>query len=96
MEDRKKKFTDKALCSFLLVTIICSALIETVIIVQGAMGLAVFLMWVPALAAVIYDVYDHQLFSWNYQRIWETRNQYAAVFHLLYRYPYSTCCHFCP
>lgn len=55
MEDRKKKFADKALGSFLLVTIICSALIETVIIAQGAMGLAVFLMWVPALAAVIGD-----------------------------------------
>lgn len=53
MEDRKKKFTDKALRLFLLFTIVCSALIDTIIIIQGAMGLAVFLMWVPALAAVI-------------------------------------------
>lgn len=53
MKDRKRKFADKGPRSFLAITIVCSALMETEIIVQRAMGLAVFLMWIPALSAII-------------------------------------------
>lgn len=53
MERQKKIFTDRSLAAFLIITIFFSAILEAVMIMQGAMGLAVFLMWVPALAAVI-------------------------------------------
>lgn len=53
MGEGKKIFTNRSLMVFLVLTIVISAVFETVIILQGAMGLAALLMWVPALAAVI-------------------------------------------
>ena len=53
MKDSKKKFADKGILAFFAITIVCSAVMEAVIIVQKAMGLAVFLMWLPALAAIV-------------------------------------------
>lgn len=55
MKDRKRKFADKGPLSFLVITIVCSVLMETVIIVQKTMGVAVFLMWIPAFAAIVAD-----------------------------------------
>lgn len=43
----------KAVKLFLIITIALSAVWETLIIITGFMGLAAFLMWVPALAAWI-------------------------------------------
>lgn len=53
MGEGKRIFTNRSLTVFLVLTIVLSAVFEIVIILQGAMGLAALLMWVPALAAVI-------------------------------------------
>lgn len=53
MEKQKKIFTDHSLTVFLGITILASAVFETLMIAEGAMGLAVFLMWVPAAAAIV-------------------------------------------
>ena len=53
MNEQKKIYTNKSLIFFLVVVILVSAIFEAVIIKQGAIGLAAFLMWVPTIAAII-------------------------------------------
>ena len=51
--NRKKVFTNKSVTLFLVIVISVSAIFETIVIALRAMGLAVFLMWVPTIAAII-------------------------------------------
>ena len=46
-------FTNKSVTLFLVIVISVSAIFETIVIALRAMGLAVFLMWVPTIAAII-------------------------------------------
>ena len=53
MDEQKKMFTNKSVTLFLVIVISVSAIFETIVIALRAMGLAVFLMWVPTIAAII-------------------------------------------
>lgn len=52
-ENGNKCYSDRSLKVFLVITIVLSVIMETVMILMKAMGLATLLMWVPALAAGI-------------------------------------------
>ena len=51
--NRKKCLRINQLHFFLVIVISVSAIFETIVIALRAMGLAVFLMWVPTIAAII-------------------------------------------
>ena len=53
MDEQKKMFTNKSVTLFLVIVISVSAIFETIVIALRAMGLAVFLMWGPTIAAII-------------------------------------------
>lgn len=54
------KYDKKSVKVFFGVVIVLSIILETVIIASGAMGLAAFLMWVPALGAFLAKMISHR------------------------------------
>ena len=87
MDEQKKMFTNKSVTLFLVIVISVSAIFETIVIALRAIGLAVFLMWVPTIAAIIAGCISQKVtekyHSKNYFRVLDFRRHQLNGYYYL-------------